>query len=145
MSSPPANPLSRLPMLGPIVWLFQQSPFHKHFFVSDLEWLVMPPLMSDQCKLFMKDEAPVAYASWAYVSAAVEERILGGQYRLGPQDWKSGDRLLVIDLLSPFGGNDALIQDLSKHVFPDQPIRAIRRGPEGVMSIETIASTGIAH
>lgn len=137
-------PLSRLPLLGPIAWLYQQSPFHKHFFLSDLEWLVMPPLMSDQFKLFLKEEAPVAYASWAYVSEDVEKRILAGQYRLAPHEWRSGDRLLVIDLLSPFGGNEALLKDLSTHVFPEQPLRLIRRDQSGSFHLDVFEPGGSA-
>jgi hypothetical protein len=30
-------------VLGEIVWLMSQSPLHKQFFISDLEWFVMTP------------------------------------------------------------------------------------------------------
>lgn len=135
------KPLTRLPLLGPIVWLYQQSPFHKHLFISDLEWLVMPPLMTDQCKLFTKDDAPVAFASWAFVSEEVEQRILSRQFRIAPQDWRSGDRLLLIDLLSPFGGNDALLKDLSRHVFPNTELRVLRTPDGNAPRIETYPPT----
>ena len=33
-------------MLGELVWILSQSPTHKHFSISDLEWLVMPAILA---------------------------------------------------------------------------------------------------
>lgn len=38
--------------LGEIVWLMSQSPAHRQMFISDLEWLIMPPLLLGQFRLF---------------------------------------------------------------------------------------------
>ena len=38
-------------LFGEIVWLFSQSPKHKNFFVSDLEWLVMTPVLLRQFRV----------------------------------------------------------------------------------------------
>ena len=38
--------------LGEIVWLMSQSPTHKHFAISDLEWMIMPPILLRQFKIF---------------------------------------------------------------------------------------------
>ncbi len=114
--------LTKLPMLGHILWLYSHSPFHKYVFVSDFEWLVLPPLVQQQYKLYMKNEAPIAYASWAFVSEEVEKRLLAGQTKLSPQDWKSGDRLWLIDLISPFGGTKDIVKDIRENVFPNQTV-----------------------
>ena len=42
-------------MMGEIVWLMSQSPIHKILAISDLEWLLMPPLLLGQYKLFYND------------------------------------------------------------------------------------------
>src|SRR5262245_41508576 len=56
--------------LGEIVSLLVQSPAHRHLFINDLEWLVVPPVMLKQFAIFRQGARPVAYASWALVSEA---------------------------------------------------------------------------
>ena len=46
--------LRRLPAFGPVIMLYLQSAHRRFQFISDLEWLLIPPLMSRQYKLFMK-------------------------------------------------------------------------------------------
>lgn len=40
---PPGHAKTISAVLGEIVWLMSQSPLHKQFFISDLEWFVMTP------------------------------------------------------------------------------------------------------
>ena len=70
--------------LGEIVSLLVQSPAHRHLFLADLEWLVVPPVMLRQFALFRQGARPIAYASWAFVNDAVERRLMAGQPRLAP-------------------------------------------------------------
>jgi cytolysin-activating lysine-acyltransferase len=42
-----------------------------------------------------------------------------------PQDWKSGDRLWVVEVFAPFGGADAMVADLKAKVFPDRELRVL--------------------
>ena len=115
--------LDRLPILGPVVWLYAHSPFHKHAFMVDVEWMVMPPLVLDQAKLYMKDSAPMAFASWAYLGDKAEKRLLSGETRLAPTDWNSGNRLWLIDLVAPFGSAKDIIKDVRENLFPTQDIK----------------------
>ena len=46
-------------------------------------------------------------ASWALVSEAVDERLRTQGAPLGPEEWRSGTRLHIVDLVAPFGGADA--------------------------------------
>lgn len=110
--------LQKLPMIGPIQWLYLHSATHKHLFVSDLEWRVLPPLVLEQCKLYMKGPAPVAYISWAKVSEEVEARMLANNGRIGPSEWRSGERLLVIDMLAPFGDVELMFERARRELFP---------------------------
>lgn len=89
-------------MLGEIVWLLSQSPLHRHFAVADLEWLVMPPLLLEQYRVFRGEQTPVGVALWAYLSQEAEDKLNSGASRLRPDEWKSGDRLWLIELISPF-------------------------------------------
>ena len=109
-------------ILGQIVWLAMHSPAHKHLFLTDLEWLVLPPLLLKQFRIFRKGGKPFAYASWAFVSEEVEERLKSGagSARLCPGDWKCGEQALIIEILAPFGGGDALLNELLETVLHDQ-------------------------
>ncbi len=99
-SLPDAAPHTVSHMLGEIVWLMSQSPAHKHFMLVDLEWMIMPPILLRQFRLFHGGGKPVGAALWAFVSADVELKISNGQ-KLHPSEWKSGDRCWLIDLIAP--------------------------------------------
>ena len=105
------------------MWLFSQSPKHKNFFVSDLEWLVMTPIMLRQFRVFYAPDRPIGVALWGYVNEAVEERLKTGQARMAPADWKSGETLWLVDIVAPFGGHDAMIKDLKEKVFPERELK----------------------
>ena len=117
--------LQRLPAMGPIIMLYMQSSHRRFQFISDLEWLLLPPLVSGQCKLYMKKEYPLSFISWAFLDEAAEKRLFQNGGRLRPDDWKSGDRLWIIDLVAPFGGVENMLGDIRKNEFPDQIIRLI--------------------
>jgi cytolysin-activating lysine-acyltransferase len=104
-------------LFGEIVWLFSQSPKHKNFFVSDLEWLVMTPILLKQFRVFYAPDRPIGVALWAYVTDEVEQRLMTGHARLAPTDWKGGEKLWLVDIVAPFGGHDAMIADLKEKVF----------------------------
>lgn len=123
--------LSKLPLLGPVIWLYMHAPSHKHLFVTDIEWMIMPPMTLNQYKLYMKEEAPLAYASWAFVDEETEKRLLSGRVRLAPKDWKSGDRLWLIDLIAPFGGGKDVLKDIRDNVFPSRPLKQLVPDADG--------------
>ena len=117
--------LVKLPLVGPILWLFAHDPMRRYLFAADFEWAVMPSLVLDQAKLYMKGQAPLGFASWAFVSDAVQARLIAGQPRLAPHEWKSGENLWLIDVVAPFGGTEDLIKDLREKVFPTRAIKAL--------------------
>ncbi len=117
-------------VLGEIVWLMSQSPLHKQFFISDLEWL---------------DDAGAAAAVPPVLRPvkADRRRLLGHGRRGGratarrrhhaparPQDWKSGDRLWVVEVIAPFGGAEAMVQDLKAKVFPQREMKFLTVGAQ---------------
>ena len=107
-------------MLGELTWLLTQSPTHRHFALSDLEWMIMPPLLLEQYRVFRGDkdapfdpeqseeqikagpQTPLGYATWALLSEEAETKLNTGQSRLRPDEWRSGDRLWLVDLVAPF-------------------------------------------
>jgi cytolysin-activating lysine-acyltransferase len=123
--------LAKLPLLGPVIWLYMHASSHKHLFLTDIEWMIIPPMALNQYKLYMKEDAPLAYASWALVDEETENRLLSGRIRLAPKDWKSGDRLWLIDLVAPFGGGKDVLKDIRDNVFPSRSIKQLVPDADG--------------
>ncbi len=109
-------------VLGEIVWLMSQSPLHKQFFISDLEWFVMTPVLLQQFRTYYASDKPIGVVLWASVSDQVAERFAQGTTKLRPQDWKSGDNLWVVEVIAPFGGAEEMVKDLKDKVFPSRPV-----------------------
>ena len=61
-------------ILGQAAWVMMHSPAHKHMFISDLEWLPVPPIGLKQFRLWRRDNLPVAFASWAVLNEDVAAR-----------------------------------------------------------------------
>lgn len=118
-------------VLGEVVWLQTQSPQHKQaFFLGDLEWMAMPPILLQQFRMFYAKDRPMGVILWAFVNDEVEERLLPGNARMRPQDWKSGDKLWIVEVLAPFRGTDEMLKDLKAKVFKEREIkfRAVEGG-----------------
>jgi cytolysin-activating lysine-acyltransferase len=90
-------------ILGEIVWLMSQSAEFKHYLIADLEWLVMPPILLRQFRLFYHEGKPVAVVLYAFVSEEVEQRLDAGAPTLRPGDWKSGERGRIVKTIALFG------------------------------------------
>jgi len=129
--TPNANQLDKLAIVGAISWLMMSTPTHKHVFVSDLEWSVMPPVALGQFFLWRRQGVPVGYATWAYLNQEAEERVRSGSLRLAPKDWKSGDRLWLIDFVVPFGGQQEALVELKTKILAGKKVNAVQRAPDG--------------
>jgi cytolysin-activating lysine-acyltransferase len=57
------------------------------------------------------------------VNDEAEERLKSGHARLAPADWKSGEKLWLVDIVAPFGGHDAVLKDLKEKMFPQETIK----------------------
>ena len=120
-----------LDVIPEVLWLLTQSPQHKFMFLADMEWYFLPPFRHRQFRVFHKDKAPIAFVSWAYVSAEVEDRLKAGAVRLKPEDWRSGDNLWLIDLCAPFGGGEYILKELREKVFKGQKVKTLQPAPDG--------------
>lgn len=106
------NTLQKIPMLGAATWLMLQQPALRASLLADLEWRVLPPLMLGQARLFMRGDAPVGFASWAFLSDEAASRWRQAPHRLAMADWKSGDQAWLIDVFTPHGGAREMLEEL---------------------------------
>lgn len=104
--APAAKPPTVSHLLGEMAWLLSQSPLHKALAIGDLEWLVMPALIHEQFYLFRDGDKPVGLALWAKCNDEAERKLEGGmiepENRLTLEEWTSGDRIWLVDLIAPF-------------------------------------------
>jgi len=129
--------LAKLPMLGPALWLYGRDELRKFTFVGDLDWLLLPPLVLDQCRLYTKNELPSAFITWACVNDDIDTRLRNGG-RLAPHEWKSGEHAWLIDVVSPFSDSDEAIKELLTTVFKDKPlVNSVQRKAAGPSDIKT--------
>lgn len=144
--------------LGQVAWLLSQSPLHRELKIKDLEWAFMPPLLFEQFRIFsfgplpgMDEETvktlaplgftqhsietmPLGVAIWAKLSEEAEVRLERGE-RLAGEDWRSGDRLWLIELISPFATAenkllDAMLLDLMQGPFKTSAFSLHRTDPQ---------------
>ena len=118
-------------ILGHVAWLMINSPTHKHLFLADMEWLVLPPVLLKQFRIFRRRRVPVAYVSWAFLNDEAAVRLRGGARRLRPGDWKSGEDLWLIDVVAPFGGAEALVKELKEKVFAGRTVKTLQPAAGG--------------
>jgi hemolysin-activating ACP:hemolysin acyltransferase len=101
--------------VGQVALMMMQLPRYRHQTLGDLNHLVIEPLLRDRVAIaYAKGEgaegasigAPVGVAIWASVSEAVDarirEQVKEGAFpvRLGPDDWASGEKLWLLDIVS---------------------------------------------
>lgn len=124
MKSNSGGPQTIAEALGQITWLFSESPVHGRLAIADLRWSVMPALLVEQFRIFRfgplpgleeakpqdflpgmtkegLEQMPLGLALWGWLSEEAEAKVERGE-RLAPEDWKSGDRLWLLELISPF-------------------------------------------
>ena len=114
-------------VFGQTVSIFIQSPRHRHLMLSDLEWRVIPPIALRQYRLVQHKGAPAGFLSWALVSEDVEQRLQQPDFRLRPQDWKSGDRVWIVDVVAPPQQAEVLIDKVKAELFEGREVR-VRKG-----------------
>ncbi|MEM6833334.1 MAG: toxin-activating lysine-acyltransferase [Pseudomonadota bacterium] len=87
-----------------------------------------------------KNAQPVGYATWAYLSEEAEAKLIAGAdsgsgARLRPDEWKSGDRLWLVDLVTPTATPDnkvaeACLADLLQGPLKGKRVKFHRTDPE---------------
>jgi cytolysin-activating lysine-acyltransferase len=126
-----ALPKTYADAFGQIVWLLSQSKIHRELKIKDLEWSFMPAVMHEQFRIFrfgplpgvepsklmeqgqnikMIEQMPLGVAIWAKLSQEAEAKLERGEH-LTPPEWKSGDRVWLVELISPYATPENKLQE----------------------------------
>ena len=118
--------------LAQIVKLILQSPNHRHFSLSDLEWMVLPALSLGQLAIAetKPDQSgmrqPLATLFWAAVSPEIDQRMssqLEAPIRLRPDEWRSGDILWITDMIGDLSTGHALVKSVLESVLAGRTVK----------------------
>lgn len=132
---------------GEIVSVLMRSEHYKQYSLHDLEWLVVPAVLSNQ---FLLAEArakgngftaPVGVVLWASVSAEVDQRLtanIAQPMRLKPEDWRSGDILWLVDAVGPAKLIGSMLQQLHTKVFKGRQVKLRAQGQDGKPQVRTM-------
>ena len=148
--APAAKPPTVSHLLGEMTWLLSQSPLHKVFAIGDLEWLVMPALIHEQFYLFRDGDKPVGLALWAKCNETAEKKLQNGmiepENRLTLEEWTSGDRIWLVDLIAPFADaanrhREVMIADLISKPLAGKAFSFHQTDPAtGARTVQTVAA-----
>lgn len=106
--------------LGQVTWLATQDSTFKTLPIAELQARIVAPMMLKQVRVFLKGKAPIAALSWAYASDSVHDKIARGQDPLLLTDWRSGERVAVVDIISPFADPAMFVDGFLKEVATAQ-------------------------
>lgn len=125
---------------GEIVSVLMRSEHYRSYTLQDLEWLVVPAVLSNQ---FLLAEArakgngftaPVGVVLWAHVSPEVDQRLTANvaqPIRLKPEDWRSGSIPWLVDAVGPPKLIGGMLQQLHAKVFKGRQVKVRTQGPDG--------------
>ena len=136
-----------------IVTVLMRSSRYRHYTLGDLEWLVIPPLVTRQytvANTSLKQNGvtvPVAIALWASVSAEVDKRLSENLHlpiRLRPDEWQSGDVLWLIDAVGDPRVVPQLLKQLVETTFKGRELKVRVTGEDGKVIVQRIAQIASA-
>ena len=150
-SKPPG--LNQSIALSQIVTLMMQSPNYRHYSLSDLEWMVLPPLKLGQLALAETrpdpngPTIPLAVMLWAFVSAEVDKRItsnLAAPIRLRPDEWRSGNILWLADMIGDKSTGHELIKNVMGATLVGNTLRVRSLSVDGKPTILELSGSSFS-
>jgi hemolysin-activating ACP:hemolysin acyltransferase len=130
-----------------------RSPGHKHHSLADIEWMVLPAVLSGQfyvAEAASKERgfrAPVACVTWASVSDEVDQRLredAARKIRLRPDEWTAGAHLWLVDMAGDARGLSGAFKSLLDTRFKDKPVNVATRSADGDERVQTLADLAAA-
>jgi hemolysin-activating ACP:hemolysin acyltransferase len=139
--------------LAQIVMMMLRSPNYRHYSLSDLEWLVLPPLMLGQIAMAgtrpdpNDADLPLAVMFWATVSPEVDMRIssnLSAPIRLRPDEWRSGEILWLADMLGDMSAGHSLIKNVLTTTLAGRTLRVRSLGSDGKPALRELGTSSFS-
>jgi cytolysin-activating lysine-acyltransferase len=134
-----------------VVGVLMRSPHYRRYALSDLEWLVIPPLLAGQFRIGeakagknQKAVMPVAVVLWASVSSEVDKKLMESEeaLQLKPEEWKSGDILWIIHTAGETRFVRQVVDELTKTTLKGRQVKVRAYDPAGKSKIHVLGASG---
>ncbi len=133
--------------IGDLAMVFARSPQHKHYTFADIEWMILPAVMTGQfyvAELAQKDtgaRAPVAAVLWASVSDETDARLTANpslRIRLRPDEWRAGENVWIVDTAGEAPLIGGALAELAAGPFKDKVVKVAVLSGEGGPRVEML-------
>ena len=133
--------------VGDVAIVFSRSAEHKHYAFADLEWMILPAVVTGQCYVAelqhteLGTRAPVAAVLWASVSAETDQRLSANpaaRIRLRPDEWKGGEHLWIVDIAGEPAAIGGALNELAGTILKGKTVKVVMLDASGRPSIETL-------
>ena len=91
---------------GAFAFLYLRSQHHRSVPLAVARMAIQPPIDLGFYKVFHADGVPRMAVTWAFFGDEAEEKFTSDQMLL-PQDWCSGKKMWVVEIVAPYGKGTA--------------------------------------
>ena len=139
--------------IGEIAVVYSRSPALNHHSLADMEWQILPAVLNGQYYVVKAANdltglrAPIAAATWAFVSPEVDARLLSDpshHIRVGPGEWKCGEIGWIVGWGGDPPGVAAAIAWLKAGPFKDRNAKIVVRELSGLAHVTTLDDVAAA-
>ena len=133
--------------IGDICVVMSKAPSHKFHTLADIEWMVLPAVLTGQyyvgeyAHAEQGARAPAAVVTWASVTDEVASRLMHGSdsvVRLQPAEWRGGDQLWLIDTIGNPQVLGLALKTLAETQFKGKTVNVATRLANGQVKLETL-------
>ncbi len=110
----------KLRAYGDLAFLYLRSEHHRELPLRLARQMVQPPIDLGFYKVFYIDDVPRYAFTWAFLDEDAEAKVIRGELLL-PKEWRSGDRMWVMEIIAPYGqGTAAFVIKWLRHSLPEE-------------------------
>jgi hemolysin-activating ACP:hemolysin acyltransferase len=144
-----------------VVAVLMRDPGFRNLRLADLEWLVLPPILSGQWRLAhssaqppsakpgdAKPESrmlvPVAVALWASVSPEIDKRLsenLDKPMKLRPNEWLTGNIPWLVAVAADRRAFPKFLKQLEENEFKGKQVKLRANGPDGKVVVKMLSQS----
>ena len=107
-------------LIGEVMQIWLAVKTHRNSSLLEFERSVFLPIHHNQFRIYKKNDKPIGFVSWAYLTAELGDQYIKGKFDFKPEYWNIGKQLWFIDFITPFGDAKEIAFDLRNNIFPNE-------------------------
>ena len=101
-------------MIGQILLLMSRSPIHSEWTVKDIWRLIIAPISRGLYVEHSTGNAIWGFATYGFFSDEALEGYKTGRRKIQEADFNSGDNIVLVDVVAPWGDGKTILYNLRK-------------------------------